>query len=119
MAGIGPICTNSRDLLKRAEYRSRLTAPSSELEIFCSLCTGRVFYSENRRRLYYVDSPTISITNIIQTVFQGINQAPDIRQLYMDEHELIKAAFCITLSASQKNLILVALRMSGIHIDKS
>lgn len=119
MAGIGPICTNNRDLLKRAEYRTTLSAPSSELEIFCSLCVGRVFYSTRRRSLYFVDAPTISITHIIKTVFQGINQTPNIKQLYMDEHNLIKAAFSITLTARQKKLVLVALRMSGIHIDES
>lgn len=119
MAGIGPICSNNRELLKRAEFRSGLTRPKSELEIFCSLCVGRVFFRKSNRTLYFVDAPSLSITEIIQMVFQGINQQPAIKQLYMDEHNLIKAAFSLTLTNTQKKLVLVALRVSGIHIDTS
>ncbi len=119
MAGIGPICTNNRDLLKRAEYRSGLTKPKSELEIFCSLCVGRVFFRQSNRTLYFVDAPSLSITEIINLVFKGISQQPDIKQLYMDEHNLIKAAYSIVLNNKQKKLVLVALRVSGIHIDMS
>ncbi len=118
MAGIGPICTDNRELLKRAEYRSTLNKPANELEIFCSLCVGRVFYLRHKRRLYFVDAPTLNISNIIQRVFRGIGQRPQIRQLYMDEHELIKAALCITLTPRQARLVLVALNLSGIHIDR-
>ena len=117
MAGIGPICSDNRELLKRAEYRSGLTQPKSELEIFCSLCVGRVFFRKSNRTLYFVDAPSLSISEIIQTSFLGIHQQPAIRQLYMDEHNLINAALCITLTNKQKKLILVALRVSGIHID--
>jgi len=119
MAGIGPICTNNSDLLKRAGYRTGLTSPDSELEIFCSLCVGRVFFRKSNNSLYFVDAPTLSISEIIKTVFRGINQQPEIRQLYMDEHNLIKAAFCISLTTQQKKLLIVALRVSGIHIDSS
>jgi len=119
MAGIGPICTNNRDLLKRASYRSTLTAPVNELEIFCSLCVGRVFYRGSHQALYFVDSPTLSVTKIIQSAFRGIDQNPDIKQLYMDEHNLINAALCIKLSGFQKRLVFVVLRLSGIHIDLS
>ncbi len=118
MAGIGPICTDNRELLKRAEYRSSLTQPTNELEIFCSLCVGRAFYLSRERRLYFVDAPTLNISKIIQRVFQGIGQRPSIIQLYMDEHELIKAALSIQLTAKQAKLVLVALNISGIHIDR-
>jgi len=119
MAGIGPICSNNHELLKRAEYRSGLTKPKSELEIFCSLCVGRVFFRKSNRTLYFVDAPSLSISEILQTVFQGIHQQPAIRQLYMDEHNLINAALSINLTNRQKKLVLVALRVSGIHIDMS
>ncbi|MCP4075629.1 MAG: hypothetical protein GY744_05550 [Gammaproteobacteria bacterium] len=119
MAGIGPICTNNRDLLKRAEYRSGLSKPKSELEIFCSLCVGRVLFRKSNRTLYFVDAPSLSITELIHQVFKSINQQPDIKQLYMDEHNLINAALCITLTIKQQKLVLVALRVSGIHIDMS
>lgn len=118
MAGIGPICTDNQELLKRAEYRASLTTPSNELEIFCSLCVGRVFFLSQKRQLYFVDAPTLNISKIIERVFRGIGQQPKIRQLYMDEHELIKAALCIKLTPKQARLVMVALNISGIHIDR-
>lgn len=118
MAGIGPICTDNRELLKRAEYRSSLASPGNELEIFCSLCVGRVFYLTQKRKLYFVDAPTLNISQIIQQVFRGMGQQACIHQLYMDEHELIKAALCITLTPRQEKRLLVALDISGIHIDR-
>lgn len=117
MAGIGPIFTNRRDLLKRALYRPALTEPKSELEIFLSLCVGRVFFNSQNNSLYFVDSPALSVTDIIQTVFRGLGQKPRIRQLYMDEHQLINAAFRIELTPRQKKLLLVALTLNGIHIN--
>lgn len=117
MAGIGPIFTDRRDLLKRAVYRPALTAPKNELEIFCSLCVGRVVYHSQNRNLYFVDSPALSVSDIIHTVFRGLDQEPKIRQLYMDVHKLIKAAYCIQLTPRQKKLLMVALTLNGIHID--
>ncbi len=118
MAGIGPICTDQRELLKRAEYRASLTVPGNELEIFCSLCVGRVFYLTQQRRLYFVDAPTLSVSAIIKHVFKGLQQRPHIRQLYMDEHRLIKAAQCIEMTPRQARQVLVALSISGLHIDR-
>ena len=116
MAGIGPISTNRKDLLKRASYSERDTKPTNDLEIFLSLCVGRVFLKKKKRMLYFVDSPSLSISEIIRTVFQGINKQPKIEQLYMDEHNLINAAMCIHLTPKQMKLLMVALRMNGIHI---
>jgi hypothetical protein len=116
MAGIGPISTNRRDLLKRAENRSSLTVPSNELEIFCGLCVGRVYFQLLTRNLYFVDSPALSVSEIILNVFKGMGQVPKIRQLYMDEHQLLKAAFCITLTLQQQKRLMVALSLNGIHI---
>lgn len=117
MAGIGPIVTDRRDLLKRAEYRSALTEPKNELEIFCSLCVGRVVFNSRNSCLYFVDSPALSVTEIIHTVFKGLGQKSNIRQLYMDRHKLINAAFRIQLTARQKRLLMVALVLNGIHIN--
>jgi len=120
MAGIGPICTNSRDDLKRAERSTSLTASANELEIFYNLCAGRVFFKKSISTLYFVDSPIVSVSQIIHAVFRGFNRQPCIKQLYMDEHNLIKAACCISLTtARQSKPVLVALRMHGIYIDIS
>ena len=116
MAGIGPIVTNRRALLKQAHYASIQPLPKNELEIFLSLCVGRVLYRKQNRSLYFVDSPALSVTEIIHTVFKGLGQVPQIRQLYMDEHKLIKAAFCIVLTPRQQKLLMVALNLNGIKI---
>lgn len=119
MAGIGPISTNRRDLLKRAENRSSLPTPSNELEIFCNLCVGRVYFVASSHSLYFVDSPALSVTEIIQHVFRGMRHTPRIRQLYMDEHQLLKAAYCIELTPHEAKLLLVALQLNGIHIKRA
>lgn len=119
MAGIGPITTNRGDLLRRAGVRPGIVAPQNELEIFCSLCVGRVFYQVENATLYFVDSPALSISEIIEQVFRGLKQAPRIQQLYMDEHNLFRAAYRIPLSVDQRKALFAALTLSGIHIKRS
>lgn len=119
MAGIGPVTTNRIDLLRRAGVRPGISAPKNELEIFCSLCVGRVFYREENSTLYFVDSPALSVSDIVHQVFRGFGQSPSIRQLYMDEHNLLRAAMSIRLSVPQRRALLAALTLSGIHIKRS
>jgi len=64
MAGIGPVTTNRSDLLRRAGVRPGIVAPKNELEIFCSLCVGRVYYRESNSTLYFVDSPALSVSQL-------------------------------------------------------
>jgi hypothetical protein len=116
MAGIGPVTTNRNDLLRRAGVRPGIVAPKNELEIFCSLCVGRVYYRVQTRTLYFVDSPALSVSDIVRQVFNGLQQKPQIRQLYMDEHGMWKAAMCIQLSPAQQKALFAALTLSGIHI---
>ncbi len=119
MAGIGPVTTNRSDLLRRAGVRPGISAPKNELEIFCSLCVGRVYYRDENSTLYFVDSPALSVSDIIEQVFRGLGQTPRIRQLYMDEHNLLRAAMCIRLTLAQRKALLAALTLSGIHIKRS
>ena len=118
MAGIGPIWTNRNDLLRRAGVRPGISAPANELEIFCSLCVGRVFYDDASRSLYFVDSPALSVSEIVEQVFRGLAASPDIRQLYMDEHNLLRAALCVTLNDAQQKALFAAFALSGIHITR-
>ena len=119
MAGIGPVTTDRNDLLRRAGVRPGIVAPKNELEIFCSLCVGRVYYRVQTRTLYFVDSPALSVSDIIEQVFRGLDEIPQIRQLYMDEHGLLRAAMCIQLSAAQQKALFAAFALSGIHIFDS
>jgi hypothetical protein len=116
MAGIGPVTTNRNDLLRRAGVRPGIVAPSNELEIFCSLCVGRVYFRVENQTLYFVDSPALSVSDIVRQVFRGLGQIPQIHQLYMDEHGLLRAAMCLRLSAAQQKALFAALTLSGIHI---
>ena len=119
MAGIGPITTNRKDLLRRAGVRPGIVAPQNELEIFCSLCVGRVFFRSDNATLYFVDSPALSVSEIIEQVFLGLKQTARIQQLYMDEHNLFRAAYRIKLSADQRKALFAAFPLSGIHIKRS
>jgi hypothetical protein len=116
MAGIGPVTTNISDLLRRAGGRPGISAPKNELEIFCSLCVGRVHFREENRTLYFVDSPALSVSDIVKQVFRGLGQTPRIRQLHMDEHNLLRAASCLQLTESQQKALFVAFTLSGISI---
>jgi len=119
MAGIGPVTTNRNDLLRRAGVRPGISDPKNELEVFCSLCVGRVYYRAENRTLYFVDSPALSISEIIAQVFTGLEQVARIRQLYMDEHNLLQAAMCIQLTAAQRKALFAAFILSGINITQS
>lgn len=119
MAGIGPVTTNRNDLLRRAGVRPGISDPKNELEVFCSLCVGRVYYRDENRTLYFVDSPALSISEIIAQVFLGLGQVARIRQLYMDEHNLLQAALCIQLTAAQRKALFAAFTLSGINITRS
>jgi len=116
MAGIGPVTTNISDLLRRAGVRPGISAPKNDTEIFCSLCAGRVYYRDANRTIYFVDSPALSICDIIEQVFKGLGQAPRIQQLHMDEHNLFRAASCLQLTALQQKALFAAFTLSGIHI---
>lgn len=116
MAGIGPVTTDRNELLRRAGARPGISAPSNELEIFCSLCVGRVYYRDENRTLYFVDSPALSVSELVQQVFRGLNQLPRIRQLHMDEHGLLRAALCIQLNEPQRKALFAAMMLSGINI---
>ena len=116
MAGIGPVTTDRNALLRRAGARPGISAPKNELEIFCSLCVGRVYYQDRNRSLYFVDSPALSVSEVVRQVFRGLGQVPRIRQLHMDEHGLLRAALCIRLSEPQRKALFAALVLSGIHI---
>lgn len=120
MAGIaGPFKVSRGDHLRRTGVRPGIVAPKNELEIFCSLCVGCVYYREENRTLYFVDSPDLSISDIIYQVFRGLDQTPSIRQLYMDEHNLFSAARCVQISAAQSSALFPAFTLSGIHITHS
>jgi hypothetical protein len=116
MAGIGPVTTNRNDLLRRAGARPGISDPKNELEIFCSLCVGRVYYRAENRSLYFVDSPALSVSEIINQVFKGLGQFPRVRQLHMDEHDLLQAALCIQLTEQQRRALFAALVLSGINV---
>ena len=118
MAGIGPVTTNRSDILRRAGVKPGIVAPENELEIFCSLCVGRVYYRQANQTLYFVDSPALSVSEIIDQVFRGLEQSPQIRQLYMDEHNILRAAFSIQLSEPQRRALFAALTLAGIHIKR-
>lgn len=65
--------------------------------------------------LYFVDSPELSISDIIKQVYKGLKQTAVIRQLYMDEHNILTAARCIEINSRQKMALFAAFNLSGIH----
>ena len=84
--------------------------------IFVKLREGKVHFVSTTRNLYFVDSLDFPVSEMIKKVFKGMKQIPDIYQCYLDQHSYFKGAFCIQLSASQHDAVLVALRLQGIVI---
>ncbi len=119
MAGIGPVNRNRQDILRRAGTRPGVQAPQNDLEIFLSLCPGRVHYRNESRTLYFVDSPALSVSEIIQQTFKGLGQQARIEQRFMDEHGVLRAAMVIRLSEPQRRAVMAALTLSGVHIIQS
>lgn len=117
MAGIGPISLKSRDMSACAGRSSMLAATANELEVFYNICVGKVIFRRFTNTLYFVDSPSVSVTDTILAVFKSFDDQPVINQLYMDPHKLIKAACCIVLQPLRVKPVLVALRLRGFHID--
>lgn len=119
MAGIGPVNQNRQDILKRAGSRPGVQAPQNELEIFLSLCVGRVHYRSETRMLYFVDSPALSVSEIIQQTFRGLGQQARIEQRFMDQHGVLRAAMVVRLSDLQWSAVFAALTLSGINVVQS
>lgn len=113
---IASVKVDKNELLRRAKKSTHLNESANELEIFYYLCVGRVYYKKSTKSLYFVDSPEISVSEIIHKVFKGLHQQADIQQLYMDEHGLFNAAFKLKLNDKQATVLLVALRLRGISI---
>ena len=113
---IATIKTDRNVLLKRAKRDVSLSDSSNELEIFYHLCEGRVYFRKITNTLYFVESPTIPISDVICSVFKGMNLKPEIRQLYMDVHNLFNAALTIKLSPKQQKVLFVALRLRDIKV---
>ncbi len=116
MGLIGLVSASRADLLRQAGVRPGNVAPANELEIFCALCVGRVFYRAENQSLYFVESPNLSISEIIQQVFRGLGEAPRITQHYMDEHRLFRGALSVRLSLRQKAALFAAFALAGISI---
>ncbi len=118
MAGAGPTNRDLRNILELAARSKSIPATASELEIFYRLCIGRVLYHSTTGFLYFVDSPVASITEILQAVYKGLNKKPPIQQLYMDRHHMFKAANRLYLDKEESSVVLVALRMRGMTIER-
>ncbi len=118
---IGPVssrCARSAVARRRA---TGLLATDDEARVFYNLCPGRVHYRSGRGRLYFVDSPYESISEIIAAVFRGLGRQPKITQLYLDEHRYLKGAKVLDLDGMgrETRALLVALRLKGVHIDRA
>ncbi len=118
MAGIGPINRDLDSILTLARQHSATPTNASELEIFYRLAIGRVLYRPHSGLLYYVDSPALSISSLIEAVFKGLDREANIEQLYMDQNKILRAAFRIQLAEEERAVVLTALRLRGLEIDQ-
>jgi hypothetical protein len=97
----------------------QLPATADEMQISYHLSMGRVYFCVETGLLYFVDSEFAPEAQIIRTVLGRMNVEPSVTQLYLDKHQLLKAALRIPLSVRQSRVVLVALRLSDIQINLS
>jgi len=117
---IGTVSHQCARSLAARERQTGLLATDDECKVFYNLCPGRVHFRARDGLLYFVDSPYESISDIINAVFLGFAKQPRVQQLYMDEHQYLKAAKVLMLKgmARETNALLVALRLKGVVIDR-
>ncbi len=117
---IGPVSRRCTRSVTARVRQTGLLASDDERKVFYNLCPGRVHFRSGEGLLYFVDSPYESISDIIEAVFRGLRSQARVQQLYMDEHQYLKAAKVLMLKGMPRetNALLVALRLKGVVIDR-
>lgn len=113
--GIGPVppaCTRGP-----AAGDIDLPADASPTWIFYHLGVGRAHYVAQRRTLYFVESPALSVRRMIERACAGMAARPVAQQLFIDRHGFIRGAHAVVLEADRADRILVALRLQGLQIS--
>ncbi|MGB1108834.1 MAG: hypothetical protein ACPG4N_00670 [Gammaproteobacteria bacterium] len=113
--GIGPLRLEQSQQLRNARRSTPLPAGMSDSELFYHLGLGRVFYDPPRGLLYFVDSVSEPIHELVAAV---LGRPVSVEQLYLDRHGVFNAAKRLTLSAGEAEPVLVALRLQGILVLK-
>lgn len=115
--GIGPMPKGFATRLRCRERSTGLPVNASHAQIFFNLGLGRVHYLPEDRLLYFVDSEEVSISETICAVFKGLGKTPQIEQLFLDNHGLIKGASRLSLSDYEAQALMAALRLKGFLIS--
>ncbi len=118
MAGLGPVNHDVASILSLAKSHATTPANASELEIFYRLAIGRVLFRPDNGLLYFVDSAALSICDLLESAFKGLERRCLIEQLFMDQNKILRAAYRIQLKADERQAILTALRLRGLKVDQ-
>ncbi len=94
-----------------------LHAQASPNEIYFNLGMDRVHYVPQQNALYFAQSSHFPIDETIAAVYRGLDQQPQIEQLYLDIHGYYKGAQRIIMQDEVANAVLIALRLKGIIIS--
>lgn len=103
--------------LRCSDRATGLSVNASHTQIYFNLGMDRVHYVPQFSFLYFAQSTHFPIRDIIDAVCAGLGKAPEIEQLFLDEHGYYKGAQRMLIQADTANTILVALRLRDIKIS--
>ena len=119
MAGVGRVDIKCAQAQQRNHRDLSLPTSVDETQICYHLSMGRVYFSTETGMLYFVDSEFAPEANIIRASLRGMGVELLVTQLYLDKHCVLKAALRVHLTLQQARVVLVALRLSEIHVNIS
>lgn len=117
-SGAGVVAKGNNAASMRCRKRATgLTSGATHSQIFYNLGPGRVHLDTSSSLMYFCDCPEPNIRELLVPVFKGLNQTPEYKQMYLDDHQLLKGAVCLTLLKVQVATVLTALRLNDIDLS--
>jgi hypothetical protein len=117
--GIGPVDSDCAKALCLTQREVSLPASADELRIFYNLSMHRVHYFPRRSAIYYVESRHVPVQETLLATLGASAARVEITQLYLDRLGFFKIGKRATLTMTQANTVLVALRLKGVRVSVS
>jgi len=89
-----------------------------EAHIVIQLGSGRAYYCQRLRRLYFFDAPDKEIGATVQAVLHGLGYKSDIQPVRLDQHRYMTVGKKVQLEDSLLEPVFAALALSGVMVER-
>ncbi len=89
-----------------------------EARIVIQLDAGEAIYSDRLKHLYFCDAPTKPISEIIASVFAGLNRPSKVEPVLIDELKFIAVGKKVSLEDDELIPVCAALELVGVHVSR-